>query len=172
MFVRGSFSVGVKYSFFNILTNFFPWCCQISHLSVISRIILLQTKKKKRVRVRTALSAVSFLPFNRRSSPRPTTLSCCTEDTSTTPAVPISGSTVSSPNPRASYCLTFCERRPQLLGFGHGHKSPSEWRFYLTLPQLSPRINERMVQIPGLLHNSFCLTPKVYSSCYILQVFL
>ncbi|CAG08962.1 unnamed protein product, partial [Tetraodon nigroviridis] len=72
-------------------------------------VCLLNVEARSKVRAR-----------GRRSTRRPTTSSCCTEDTSTTPAVPTSGLTVWSPNPRASFCPTFCERRLQLLGWERG----------------------------------------------------
>lgn len=52
-------------------------------------------------------------PSARLSTRRQTTSSCYTGATSTMPAVPISGLTAWSPNPRASYCPTCSE--PRLL---------------------------------------------------------
>lgn len=119
----------------------------------------------------TGFSAVSFLLLTRRLTQRRTTLSCCTEATSTTPAVPISGSTVWSPNRRASSCPTSCERRLQLLGLRRGCWSPSERCFYLTLPQASGhRSMEGWSKSPPDSCVSPSSWPPVFTTCCILQV--
>lgn len=97
--------------------------------------------------------------FDRRSTQRLTTSSCCMGATSTTPAVPISGLTVWSPNPQASSCLTCSELLATTAMVTRHELIKSSDRCHSRSPRAAQVLKLRL---RGVITGSFCIYLCVY----------